>query len=470
MKPLTKAEWALPYLAAASVTCVALAGLRAPVLSDEVFSLEVSGQSWVSMMGALRSDVHPPLYYSALSGWFRLLPANEACLRVFSAMWLALAVAILWRLARDRAGELAAAAAVAVLLSNAEVLLMAGYGRMYTMLLCATVAAIAASDAVRRRPDARGPALGLAAIVAAGLLTHHWFIFVLPALAAGGVALLLPLSAGGAIYGVLWGDAAMAQLAGRAQHLAWLKRPGWESLFEVLVTHLWILTAASPLLLALVAMRKRAAERVELGWKAALGAAALSLALPLAISQWKPVFNPRFTVIIAPWLALALAGLVARAGRAGLGLLLAAGCGWALLDPVIAGPCNSRTAAQILAEKARPGDTVVFARLSRKPVEWYWKDDGVRRTSFPSSTDAHPGYEGKTDAAELRREAERLAREAPGRVFVLADTAAEASAILLRALGESRRETRPACLECANASKHYFNQLRVFETTTGTQP
>ncbi|MBI5280212.1 MAG: glycosyltransferase family 39 protein [Candidatus Solibacter usitatus] len=457
------------YLILASLACVVLAGLRAPILSDEVFSIEVARQSWAPMVAALRADVHPPLYYMVLSGWFRVFPADEVFLRVFSALWLGVAAALLWKQVKERAGELAAAAAVAVLMSNAEVLVMAGYGRMYTMLLCATVASMGAADAVRRRPEARGPALGLAAIVAAGLMTHNWFIFVLPALASGGVALLLPLAAGGAVYGAVWGDAAMAQLGGRAQHLAWLKRPGWENLFEVAITHVWILAVVSPLLLALVAVRRRSRERVELGWKGALAAAAVSLALPLAVSQWKPVFNARFTVIIAPWLALALAGVVARAGRAGLALLLGAGCAWAVLDPLLAGPCNSRTAAQVLAEKARPGDTVVFARLSRKPVEWYWRGEGVHRTSFPSSTDGHPGYEGGANAIELRREAEALAREARGRVFVLADPAAEASTILLRALGEARKEAQPACLACTSASKHYFSQLRVFEAGTGTQ-
>jgi hypothetical protein len=145
-------------------------------------------------------------------------------------------------------------------------------------------------------------------------------------------------------------------------------------------------------------------------------------------------------------------------------LLLILGAGWGVWDATHPSPCNSRSAAALLSQQAHAGDTVVFTRLSRKPVEWYWRNAPARRFSFPAGIDTHPGYEGAPSEASLRAEARQLAGKLSGRVFVLADPSRPPSRILLEELRAMWHEQSPPCLACEQPGKHYFSQLILFDS------
>jgi hypothetical protein len=457
-------------LGAGALAAIVIVSVRGPVLSDEVFSLEMAARSWGGMASALRGDVHPPLYYFLLKLWFLAGLGGVAGLRLFSLVW---ALASLCLLARGRwLSQTGGSGGVWLLASNPLVLLMAGYGRMYTLLLFLCLLTLELAGRILDGSGHRAARAGLAAAVCAGLLTHHWYLFFLAGLAvftaakgfAAGRRLAGPVAAGGLLYGLAWGRAAADQVAARAQHLAWLHRPGAPEFAGAVAAHVWTL-AAGLLAVLLAAAFERA--RPQAGWRAgaALPAAAAALAVftvPFLLSQWKPIFNPRFTVVAAPFLALALATVCGRWARiCGQGALLA-GCVWVLATGLPLPACSSLTAARFLAAESRPGDTVVFCRLSRKPVTWYWSGRDVRLQSFPASIDRHPGYEGPSTQPELAAEARRLALSAPGRIFVLADTNSTPSRILLDTLSRSGRLDRRDHLTAAAAGKHYFNLLAEF--------
>jgi len=122
-----------------------------------------------------------------------------------------------------------------------------------------------------------------------------------------------------------------------------------------------------------------------------------------------------------------------------------------------------QTAAQFLSERAGADDTVIFTRLSRKPVEWYWQNGTAQRFSFPATTDRHPGYEEAPPEAALRAEASQIADRLHGRVFVLADPDLQRCRILLEELSKRGKQRQPFCLDCEQAGKHYFSKLIQFD-------
>jgi len=444
-------------LAAVVLLCAIAAGLNAPVLSDEIFSLETSQLGWSALRTALAGDVHPPLYYVLLHLWLAALPGGVEALRVFSGLWAFVAVAWVGALARRRG--LDAGVVMLLLACNALVLLMTSYGRMYTLLLAVAVAAAGLAwrhlDGGSWRTEA-----ALAAVVSAGLLTHNWFIFFLFGLVAWGLAecgrralrLARPIAAGVALFALIWGPAALAQVTARGGQLAWLRRPGLEDLFNTLVAHLWLVALAVPVWLICVGLRRGSVDLPSLAWTGA----AMCLVLPWLVSQWRPIYNPRFTIIAAPLLACALAPPLRRAGMPFLLTLAGLGMAWPLWQAAHPPTCTSSAAAAVLRAHARPGDTVLFCRLTRKPVEWYWHDSSVRDRSFPAEIDAHPGYEGRLPADELARQAQATINGVRGRLFIVADDASPASQALIEALG---RRTRVNLLAGSEAGKHYFNRL-----------
>jgi len=457
----------IPALAASALIAVLAASLAGPALSDEVFTLEAARLSGQALWRHLEADVHPPLYYYLIKGWLALAGADLAALRAFSLLMAALAALLAGSvLPRQAAGRGWAAWFFA---ADGIVLVMSIYGRMYTLLAALCLLAWLASDR-HLREGGRGWAVFAGATVAAGLCTHHFFALYLVSLAAWlilahrGVALrLLPgWGVGTAIWALVWGRTAWEQLTRRPQHLAWVQPAAFEKWAEVAGAHVIFFAAALPLGLAAFAWRRRTRNEWPAESRAAAVAAAITLALPGAISVWKPVLNPRFTIIAAPFLAVALAPL----GRLTAGVLpvtaFAAAAAW-LWWPGTQTSCTSAEAARQLAATTTSADTVLFCRLTRKPVEYHWRNPAAQRRSFPAEIDSHPGYEGKQPREQLLQEARSLAASLNGRVFVLADTGRLAPQILLRALEEAGFRPREPLLACSSAGKHYFDRLLVFD-------
>ncbi len=459
--------WIVPLAAAALLAAAAVPFLSSPVLSDEVFTLEAAGLEWGALWDHLRADVHPPLYYIAIKAWLGLWGQSLAALRAFSLTMAALAVAAMALIlpkeapGRSWAGWFFAADGIALVMSS--------YGRMYTLLALCCVLEWLASDRRLRAGGWRWRVLAAAAATA-GLCTHHFFGLFLAALALWLVLVhgravwrLAPeWGAGLAAWAAAWGRAAWEQVTQRPQHLAWVQPMDLTRWLETVGGHVVFAVAALPAGLLVMALRRRGKlEKWSAESRAAAAAALAALALPGLVSVWKPVWNPRFTIIASPFLAAAMAPLGSLSGGAWPVAALTAGMGW-LWWPGSQTACNSLEAARRL-EAAAASDTVIFCRLTRKPVEFYWNGGAARRQSFPREIDSHPGYEGRQPEEELRAEARALAATAPGRVFVVADSSRQAPRILMEALREAGFRMRPPLLECAAAGKHYFHLLAVFD-------
>ncbi len=109
---------------------------------DEAFSMAVARAEPSVFWTALLSDgVHPPGYYLLLREGVALFGASEFALRFLSAVAGTLAVPLMWRLGRALGNDRWGLAAGLLLALNPFALWYAQEARMYSLLLCLTIAA-----------------------------------------------------------------------------------------------------------------------------------------------------------------------------------------------------------------------------------------------------------------------------------------------------------------------------------------
>lgn len=164
--------------------------LAKPVWHDEIFTIYLAtelptGELW----GALASgvDLNPPLYYVLVRGLWRIGFSDVLAARMPSLLGFLLASVTVFIFVRRRFGTWAAtASAVAPALTGAGI--YAYEGRAYGLMLGFAGAAILAWQG-RGEPRWRALAPVLcAASLAAGALTHYYYVLILLPLAAGEAA------------------------------------------------------------------------------------------------------------------------------------------------------------------------------------------------------------------------------------------------------------------------------------------
>jgi 4-amino-4-deoxy-L-arabinose transferase-like glycosyltransferase len=151
---------------------------RQPLWLDEATSVEFAKRD---LRGAIFAEAaHPPLYYLLLQLALRVLPDSDAAVRLPSAVFGLLGVALMWPVARRLAGGGAAAAGRAVALAAASPYLvyLSQEARSYALVIFLS---LAATLAYLRFLDSRSTRdlLCYAALSLALLYTHYFAAFVL---------------------------------------------------------------------------------------------------------------------------------------------------------------------------------------------------------------------------------------------------------------------------------------------------
>lgn len=433
---------ALPFL----VFCV-WCQCRAPLSSDDVWTLSATSQSWSGLLATLRGDVHPPFYFLLVKPWLALFGPGEAALQAFSALVFLTAIGFVWFFYPE--GERTAA----VLLLNPIGLLSSRLGRMYSLLLLLCVASLWAWRERRW--------FLLAVLNCLGTFTHIWFFFFL--LAQGlttlafhrailwrytvfGLASILP-------YAVTWFPVLLAQLERSREAAAWLKPPVPADLANSLFLHVAFTLPAL--------LWPRAWPAGEM-----LFFAAATLLIPFGLSYLKPVYYGRFTIPALLPVSLALA----RSIRPPMALLTL-GIATAYSAYVWRNPplCTSEWTAHYLRDHATPGDRIVFTSLSRAPIRFYWPAM-PESFSFPRQIDAHPGYEPDYSRlqADLPQEAQtllsQLKAQSTSGFWLLSGFSPQVESVLDQALAADYQlvqEFRCPAIEC------YFNRIRQYRRIPG---
>jgi hypothetical protein len=147
-----------------------------PVWGDETFTLSVVPRSLAQIADRVSRDIHPPLYYFLLHGWMGLpLPGLEIVrARAFSAVWLLLGTAIVYRLWVEKRETPSAGRWFLALWTLSPCLLL--YGRMarsYSMQLALASIALYAGLRFLDEPRRRLRQAACSVAVAALLYTHY---------------------------------------------------------------------------------------------------------------------------------------------------------------------------------------------------------------------------------------------------------------------------------------------------------
>lgn len=321
---------------------------------DEGVSAFMTPRSFAEIARATSVDIHPPLYYWLLSLWAVPFGAGERALRGFSVLLGTLTVLVTWRLGRSVAasadGPLVGLAGAALLAISPLAVQYSQEVRMYAQAGLLAAASIWAGLALLRAllsddtPSRRTALLvvGYGLLLAALLYTHYYGALVAAAqqLHAGLVILLsrrwravLGWAAAGGIAALLylpWLPVALRQ-TGYYPGLG-TPQPAWALVLDAVnVLSIGLATTRFAFRAGLAPFLGLAALGV---WR--LGAASalrprllllLWLLVPIAgiviLSRTRPLYEPRFLMLVLPaWALLVGAGLVAL-GRGAAALLSA---------------------------------------------------------------------------------------------------------------------------------------------------
>jgi uncharacterized membrane protein len=145
---------------------------------DEAFSLAVARSGWPTFWAALLSDgVHPPGYYLLLRGALALYGKGEIALRFLSVLAGSLGVPLIYQLGRVLGGRRWGLVAALLLALNPFALWYAQEARMYSLLLCLSIAGGYAFWKLVTQPNSRHW-LWLTIVTALSFVVHY-FAFLL---------------------------------------------------------------------------------------------------------------------------------------------------------------------------------------------------------------------------------------------------------------------------------------------------
>lgn len=366
--------------------------LTTPLWQDEVASARILDADTLTggLHGVIRTESTPPLWY--VLAWLlhhagvpvldvRLLSVAE------DAALVALTVVLTARLLSLRFALLAGA----LLAVGAEFSGQGRWIRAYELFALLAVALVFAL--LRAAEDATPGRLALlAATVAAGSLTHYFFLFTLsggvvwiafePAAREARRRLFVAVGAG-LVPLAIWSPAFVRQF--EHHRYGWIGAFDWR---EVVATPLRLFTYAgsgTTALVGAVACLLVAAAGCRALWRlGAAGRLCVGLAVVpfcAAAAVWAAgvrIYDIRNMIGIGPFLAIAataaLASLPGALRVAVPAAVLAAACAsfvWAQQNP---GPAYDRIAHALVADGWRTGDAVaVFGNRSefRSPLEWY---------------------------------------------------------------------------------------------------
>jgi len=471
---LSKPEQLLFAAAGAAILVFVTVGIRRPIWLDEAISLSIAREALSGIAERLRNDNNFPLYYFLLHAWTRLWGDSEVAARLLSGLFYMGGTVAMYAGGRWMGlGKRAALYASFFFLASVQAIHQAQNVRMYALL--AFLAALSTACFGREFAAPGGSKWNrilYVAVNAAGLLTHLWYPFVLLGqLAAVALwrgprrvaAFLLQAAVAAAPFAILWGRSFLAQLHNGATAHDWMPplNPwlAWRAIGDFY--------GGVPVALALYALcgllvfgrsgGQAGGDGLGRFWATC---AAVSLAVPLAISAFKPIYWPgRYTIITLPPLAFLIGATLAR--LANRTVLTALCCALLVLDvaeqvrlreinPETGLPAGSsdKATAQFLLRNAQAGDAVIFTSLSRPAVDYYLRREHAEsrfvEISFPRENATHIGWRDSTATgargAMLRAEAagviERL-KELPGETWVLYGYDPRVSGILRARLDRS---------------------------------
>jgi mannosyltransferase len=410
--PLPSLTVALAVGAATVLGVVARFVQRSPLWLDEALSVNIARLPVGDLLEALRHDGHPPLYYLLLHFWMELVGEGDFAVRALSGIFAVASLPLAWLAGRRLAGARGARWALVVAALSPYWVRYATETRMYSLVMLLVLGGYLLLLDALDRPT--WPRLGgLALISGLLLLTHYWAFYLVAAVglalavrawrrpgergttlrllasvAAGGL-LFLPWL-GGFLYqsantGTPWGE----PFRPTAIVQATVMDMGGGSVTEASLYGTAVVLLA---LLALFAARSSGHEialdlRTTPTVRRELTTVGLVLALGGVVSlATSATYQSRYAAVVVPLVLLAVAVGIVRvpgtarlvAGGVYLGLSVI-GIGWVNYYQ----RTQADEVAAEVAERARPGDVVVYCPDQLGPAYSRAMPDGLVELSYP---------------------------------------------------------------------------------------
>ena len=460
--------------------------------SDEVWSVKTASLNYSAGTAALKADVHPPLYFQMLHLWIRLFGTGERAVRSLSALFYMLSVLAVYGMGRELYGTKTALLCAAIYLTSPLAILAAQFARMYSLLSLLSLLSTWLYLQFSIKPS--GSRLRFALYIAVNVLgtfTHIAFFFLLfgqivfhfifyRRMRMRNFVLAIVLSL--VPYLFLWAPILWHQIANSGEGVAWVKKPGFSMLADLLLQYGGAFWLIAPLLIYLrwrSGFQSRGASTKLFITSLPLWLLAVTLLTPLLISEVKPIFNSRLAIVGLHLFALTIGAFTGRGANylLPLAVIVLSVTFLTIVHPAWA-PCDNREMAAYLNQTTNDGDAVIFTSLTRLPIDYYLERTPSTRklfeTSFPAEIDRHPGYEGSIGnpvrrvALELEAKtlidkiAARHSGERRSRVFFFHGFHPDIDAIVEQHLRE-RFELLPLqTVQCSGGSP-YFKVVSVYK-------
>jgi 4-amino-4-deoxy-L-arabinose transferase-like glycosyltransferase len=455
--------------------------------SDEVWSVKTASLNYRSEIAALKADVHPPLYFLILRQWMRVFGTGERAVRGLSGLFYILSVFAVFGLGRELYGMKTGLLCAAIYLSSPLAILAAQFARMYALLSLLSILSTWLYLQFSIKPRDSRLLFGLyVAVNILGTFTHIAFFFLL----FGQIVVyllfyrnvrmkrfVLAIALSLVPYLVLWSPILLAQIANSGEGAAWVKKPGFSMLGDLLFNYGGAFWLVLPVLLY-VQWRSRSGSSGESSkpnlTSLPLWLLAITLLTPILISEFKPIFNSRLAIVGVHLFALSVGRFTGRGASYLLPLaIIALTITFLTVVHTASAPCDNRQMAVYLSQTAGDGDVVIFTSLTRLPIDYYLERAPTRKrlfeTSFPAEIDQHPGYEGSVRdpvrRAALEREAkslvDKIARMQMGRIFFFHGFHPEVDAIVEQQLREQFELLNGQGVQCGEGQL-YFKEVSVY--------
>ncbi len=410
-----------------SISILAIAscffGINRSLWLDEAYSFYTANQDFQSIISTLKFDSHPPLYFFILAIWMRVFGTSEFALRSLSVTFYLLSLVAVYLLSRSLYNDKKTVLLCMFVYMLSPLAIWQGQTvRMYSLLaLLVAISTLFFFRLFLLKTNSKSDLTLYIISNILGTFTHYWFFFIVLSQIVSYILLFhnrasvkkfsLAVFISLVPFLTLWLPILLGQMKGAP--IGWIVKPNITILGVTLFYYggLALLASAACLVLAAFKAKKSKIEfqnvsslkqfisrKENLTFLIFLS---ISLLVPLIISQVKPIYLLRYTVVgILPF-AMLVGAFLSKFGNK---LLVLAYCYISLITTslyfvhrsITPQQDSDRLTTELLVKNAKDNDIIIFVNLGRLGIDYYLHrmkpNNNFVQISFPSEVASHPGW------------------------------------------------------------------------------
>ncbi len=430
-------------------------GIGRSVWLDEANSIYIASHNFKGIIANLKNDSNPPLYYFSLAIWIRLFGISELAVRCLSGIFYILSLVAVYGLGKALYNDKETGLLCSFLYMLSPVAIrQAQNARMYSLLgLLGILSTLLFLRLFLIKTNSKKDLALYIVVNILGTFTHYWFFFIIFSQVFCHILLFFRSSIrkfSSAIFIsiipflALWLPILLLQVNNGSS--SWMSKPSIYRLVDTLLSFygsgkLALLVYAGFLALIIFrikdfkirfknisALKEFIIQKRNLAFLIILS---VSLLTPLIISQVKPIYVSRYTIIALLPFVMLIGALLSKFGNKILVLV----CCYILLAGVSIGFINrtinpitpqqyaDKSTTEYLIKHADNNDILIFTSLSRAGIDYYLRLKKPNKTfikiSFPSEIASHLGWRDVNKMLSRRHILESEAKSIIGHIDTL---------------------------------------------------